>query len=582
MLAPYLHKHRAALTIGFLFIILQNYAVSKIPAYMRGMLDEITGANRLPVIMDNIRMAVFFTALTIVSMYGMRKLIIGVSRKIEFRLRSDIFDKFLRLDAMFFRFRETGDLVSRSTNDLNDVRTLLGPGMMYVPNSLTRVALFLPIMFSLSPRLMVWIVVLIITVVITILLLMPLLRVRFRRVQEASAAIQARVWQEISGIETIKLHTLEQVETRRFASLNRWYIRKQMDMVRYRGFMWPFFVFVFSLAELLILVIGGRQVISGVMTIGQLLQFNILVSYLTFPILSLGWVMSLIQQGISAMGRISEILDSPEESRQEDVAIPDGALNVEVRNLSYRYPQSDDLMLKSISMDIRKGETVGITGPIGCGKSTLAELLTGILQAEPGMIFLNGMDISQISATKIGSRVTLVPQDPFLFTRTIAENIALGECSPAPEQTLAAAKKAGLEKDLASFPNGIDEMVGERGITLSGGQKQRVAIARALYRDASFLVLDDALSSVDSRTESKILQALSGEKQNRAVIIISHRITALKNTSRIYVLDEGRIMESGTHADLIQKDGLYGKLARLQQMEEEPVPQQNGGDHENL
>ncbi len=549
---------------------------------MRGMLDEITGANRIPVIMNNIRMAVFFTALTVVSMYGMRKLIIGVSRKIEFRLRSDIFAKFLRLDAMFFRFRETGDLVSRSTNDLNDVRTLLGPGMMYVPNSLTRVALFLPIMFSLSPRLMVWIVVLITMVVVTILLLMPLLRVRFRRVQEASAAVQARVWQEISGIETIKLHTLEQVETRRFASLNRWYIRKQMDMVRYRGFMWPFFVFVFSLAELLILVIGGRQVISGVMTIGQLLQFNILVSYLTFPVLSLGWVMSLIQQGISAMGRISEILDSPEESRQKDVAIPDGALNVEVRNLSYRYPQSDDLMLKSISMNIHKGETVGITGPIGCGKSTLAELLTGILQAEPGMIFLNGMDITQISATKIGSQVTLVPQDPFLFTRTIAENIALGERSPAPELTLAAAKKAGLGKDLTSFPNGIDEMVGERGITLSGGQKQRVAIARALYRDASFLVLDDALSSVDSRTESKILQALSGEKQNRAVIIISHRITALKNADRIYVLDEGRIIESGTHADLIQKDGLYGKLARLQQMEEEPVSEQNGGGHENL
>ena len=222
-------------------------------------------------------------------------------------------------------------------------------------------------------------------------------------------------------------------------------------------------------------------------------------------------------------------------------------------------------------MQIHKGETVGITGPVGCGKSTLAELLTGILQAEPGMIFLNGTDISQITSTKIGSRVTLVPQDPFLFTRTIAENIALGENSPAPEPILAAAEKAGLEKDLAAFSKGLDEIVGERGITLSGGQKQRVAIARALYRPASLLVLDDALSSVDSRTEAKILQAFSGEKRNRAVVIISHRITALKNADRIYVLDKGRIMESGTHADLIKLNGLYAKLAQLQQMEEEPA-----------
>ena len=560
-----------ALTIGFIFLIVQNYTISKIPAYMRGMLDEITGANRLPVIMDNIKMALLFTTLTVISMYSMRKLIIGVSRKIEFQLRSDIFAKFLRLNAMFFRFRETGDLVSRSTNDLNDVRTLLGPGMMYVPNSLSRVAIFLPIMLSLSSRLMIWFVVLITTVVVMILLLMPLLRVRFRKVQEASAAIQTRVWQDISGIEIIKLHTLEEVETGRFAKLNKWYIGRQMDLVRWRGFMWPFFVFIFSLAELLILIVGGRQVIAGDMTIGQLLQFNILVSYLTFPILSLGWVMSLIQQGISAMGRINEILDSPEESRDEKVNIPDGKLTVSVQNLSYRYPQSEEASLKNISMQIHKGETVGITGPIGCGKSTLAELLTGILQAEPGMIFLNGTDISQIAATKIGSRVTLVPQDPFLFTRTIAENIALGENSPAPEPILAAAEKAGLEKDLAAFSKGLNEIVGERGITLSGGQKQRVAIARALYRPASLLVLDDALSSVDSRTEAKILRAFSGEKENRAVVIISHRITALKNADRIYVLDEGRIMESGTHADLIKLNGLYAKLAQLQQMEEAPA-----------
>jgi len=542
------------------------------------MLDEITGANRFPVILNNIEKALFLTAAAVISMYGMRKLIIGVSRKIEYELRSDIFAKFLRLNAMFFRFRETGDLVSRSTNDLNDVRTLLGPGLMYVPNSISRVALFLPIMLSLSPQLMGWLLVLIGTVIIMILILMPLIRIRFRKVQEASAAIHTRIWQDISGIETIKLNTLEEVETARFEKLNRWYIGRQMNLAFYRGFLWPFFVFLFSLTELLILIVGGGQVIDGTLTIGQLLQFNILISYLTFPVLSLGWIMSLIQQGISAMGRIGEILDAPEDTFAENRNIPDKTMFVSVQNLSYRYPNSEKLTLENISMEVREGETIGITGPIGCGKSTLAELLTGILCPEPGMIFICGTDISAIPPVKLGTRVALVPQDPFLFTRTIAENIALGEKFPDSKAVQSAAEKAGLGKDIAAFSKGIREMVGERGITLSGGQKQRVAIARALYRPASLLVLDDALSSVDSRTEAKILRALSGEKQNRAVIIISHRISALKNADRIYVLDRGKIVESGSHTDLIRKNSLYGNLARLQQMEEEAEPMEHRGN----
>ena len=560
-------------------MLLQNLAVSRIPFYFRTMLDEITASNRQEVVVHAILMALVFTGITMVSMFLMRILIIGVSRRIEYRLRGQVFDKLLALDSMFYKNRETGDLVSRSTNDLNDVRTLLGPGFMYVPNSLSRFALFLPIMAGLSPVLMGLVTGLIVLVVTLILLFMPKMRRLFRSVQESIADINNRVWQTIAGIETIKLDTLEQVQVERFSEQNRAYIGHQMALARYRGFIWPFFVFMFSLGELVILVVGGRQVIQETMTIGQLLEFNLLVGYLTFPILSLGWIMSLIQQGISAMGRINEVLDHPVDDRSDTVDLPETPLALQVQNLTFRYPGTDAPVLNDISLTIRPGEAVGITGTIGCGKSTLVDLITGVMLPEPGAVFLGGLDLTAVRPESLGRRISVVPQDPFLFSRTLLDNIALGSGNTDADAVLQSARLAGLGRDINSFPDGLGEMIGERGITLSGGQKQRTALARAIHRSPDILVMDDALSAVDSRTEAAILMAVRSLREHHTMLIISHRISSLKELDRIYVMDEGRIVESGSHETLLETGGLYSRLAFLQQMSGDENGSQPEGTH---
>ncbi|MBD3305306.1 ATP-binding cassette domain-containing protein, partial [candidate division KSB3 bacterium] len=537
-LIPLLKRHRLELAVGFLFMLLQNYGYMKSPAYMQQALDELTDANRVDVITQALLLVAAYTLLTVASMFLMRKLIIGVSRKIEYTLRAQLYQKFLSLDMAFFLKNETGDLVSRCTNDLNEVRLLLGPGIMYIPNSLSRLLLFLPVLISLSLPLMMAIVVMMIVIIALILVVMPRLRPMYRRIQEFMGVINNRVWQVISGITTIKLYTLEDIETERFKTLNEEYIRRQLRVVKIRGFLWPLFIFVFSLTELLILLIGGRQVIQDEMTIGQLLQFNVMVAHLTFPVLSLGWVMSLIQQGMSAMGRINFILNYPVETRTDWKALETDDLVFETNNLSYRYPEhrepvlpqtatthpqkdakpplskiegpvitppvvhlsqerTSELVLNQMNLTITPGQVVGITGTIGSGKTSLLNVLVGLYRPERGMVFVNGIDICDIQPESLFSKISVVPQETFLFSRSIAENVSLANNGQVRLDAVKdAVRSAGLEKDVLTFPHQYDQVLGERGITLSGGQKQRTAIARALLKSSPVLIFDDALSSV--------------------------------------------------------------------------------------
>jgi ATP-binding cassette subfamily B protein len=569
-LIPYLKKYRLLLAAGFLFMLLQNYGLMKIPVFVRKVVDEIGAANRPEIIRANFIKIILFTLLVVVSLFLMRKLIIGVSRKIEYLLRERIFNKLMCLSYIFFQKNETGDLVSRCTNDLDNVRTLLGPGIMYVPNSLTRLILFFPVLIGLSGSLMLIIAAMMLFLIGLIVILIPRMRPLFLKIQELTAAIGNRTWQVISGISTIKLNNLEKIEIERFQELNRDYIKKHMAVVKFREGLWPFFMFVFSLTELVILLVGGRQVIAGSLTLGELFQFNIMISALTFPILSLGWIMSLMQQGISAMGRINYILKQPEEECKELQRLEDTNLTFEARHLDYTYPGAGQKILNNINLIIKQGQTIGITGMIGSGKSTLLMVLTGLLKPDPGMVFINGLDIRSLTPESIFERISVVSQNPFLFSKTLSENITLGI---EGERELAvveeAVRNAGLEMDIDAFPDRYEQMVGERGITLSGGQKQRTAIARALCRKSPVLVLDDPMSNIDARTEEKILNNLKSLNHNQTLIIVSHRISALKNADRIYVMDRGSIIEQGSHAVLMRKDGLYAKLALMQQLEKQ-------------
>ena len=569
-LMPFLKQHSFELLAGFLFMLLQNYSYMKTPAYIQKALDEITGQNRFALIRADLLMIVIYTVLTVVSMYLMRKLIISVSRKIEYTLREKLYHKLLALDMGFFQKNETGDLVSRCTNDLSNVRDLLGPGIMYIPNSLSRFVLFLPVLISLSLPLMLIVTVLMVVLVIFITVLMPRLRPMYQKIQESEGMINSRVWQVISGMTTIKLYTLEDTEIERFQTLTNEYVRRNMTIVMYRDVLWPLFIFLFSLIELIVLLFGGKQVIQHAMTIGQLLQFTVMVSQLTFPVLSLGWMMSMIQQGISALVRMNYILDYPVEQRDDWKTLDAEELTFSARNLSYHYPNQQGHALQQINLTIAPGQVVGITGTIGSGKTTLLNLMTGLFKPEPGMLFVNGMDIREIHPESLFAKISIVSQEPFLFSRSIAENVALGTNGQVDPDTIKeAVRRAGLERDVLTFPDQYDQIIGERGITLSGGQKQRTAIARALRKRSPVLVFDDALSSVDAKTEAEILDSLKTRDAFKTLIIISHRISALKNADIIYVLDQGTLVEQGTHAELLQEGKLYARLANLQQMEME-------------
>jgi len=560
------------LALGFFSMLVQNYCYLEVPLYMRIILDEIGGNNRRAVIVTNGLYILLYTVILAVALFLMRKLLIAVSRKIEYQLRERIYHKLLSVDYLFYQQNETGDLISRCTNDLNSVRTLLGPGVMYIPNSLSRMILFLPALIALSSSLMMILGVVMAFLVVLIVTLLPMLRPRYRRIQEAMGTMNNRVWQVISGIATIKRYNTEKIETRRFRDLNETYIKKQMAVVKLEEFLYPLFIFIFSIIELLILWIGGRQVIRGQMTLGQLLQFNIMVSNLTFPILALGWMMGLVQQGISAMGRINYILDQPTagEDGKKKKPLSSAEPVFVARNLTYRYPGHTRDVLRNINITLLPGQTVGITGQVGSGKSTLLNILTGLLRPGPGQVFIDGMDICEIDPRDIYGKIAVVSQEPFLFSKTVAENIALGPWEMSPEAVEKAAQDAELSQEVRGFHDGFSQLVGERGITLSGGQKQRVAIARALGKCAPVLVMDDPLSNVDARTEVHILQNLQNLRCFRTLIVISHRISVLRSADVIYVLNDGEIVESGPHRSLVRrKNGLYARLAKLQQMEME-------------
>jgi ATP-binding cassette, subfamily B, multidrug efflux pump len=497
-----------------------------------------------------------------------RWIMIGISRDIEFDLRNDLFRKLEELSYSYYQRNRTGDIMARATNDLSAIRNLLGPAIMYSANTAVLMAGALGFMISISPRLTLYTFLPLPAASILIQYFGRRIHDRFERIQAMFADISARAQENFSGARLIRAYVQEEAEIRAFEAENHEYIRRSLKLVRLMGMLWPTLEFMLGCAVVMVLWLGGREVLAHRITVGQFISFNAYMLQLTWPIIALGWVINLFQRGTASLGRLNEIM-------QEEPAITDQAGaqereirgEIEFRNLNFAYDGKP--VLHDVNLRIPAGSSLAIVGPTGSGKTTLVNLIPRIQDAAPGMVLIDGHPIREYTLRSLRRSIGFVPQETFLFSARIRENIALGVTSATDAEIRISAAAANIASDIESFPEGYETMVGERGITLSGGQKQRTAIARALIRNPRILVLDDALSSVDTHTEDKILNHLRDVMQGRTTIFISHRVSTVRNADRIAVLHSGRIVEIGTHDELLARNGYYTDLYNKQLLEEE-------------
>jgi len=501
-----------------------------------------------------------------------RWVLIGVSREIEFDLRNDLFKHLEGLSHSFYQRTRTGDIMAKATNDLNAVRMLLGPGFMYTANTVVFTAFALGFMLHISHRLTFYAFLPLPVVSIVIQYFGRRIHERFERIQAMFSEISARAQENFSGVRIIRAYAQEEAEIATFETTNREYIARSLTLVRLMGMLWPTLETMLGLAIVLVLWLGGREVLLGRMTVGQFTAFNTFMVQLTWPVIALGWVINIFQRGTASLGRISQLMEEkPEIVDAPNVHVPtsDEQLtgDIEFRNLQFSYDGNP--VLHDINLRIPAGSSLAIVGPTGSGKTTLVSLIPRIYDVEPGMVLVDGKSVRDYPLAFLRRNIGFVPQETFLFGETIRENIAFGVPDATDQDVRWAAEAANIATEIEDFPARYKTIVGERGITLSGGQKQRTAIARALIRNPRILVLDDALSSVDTQTEDKILNHLREVMQGRTTIFISHRVSTVRNADRIAVLHSGRIVELGTHEELIARNGYYSDLYNKQLLEEE-------------
>ena len=578
-LLPVFRPYRAGIVLGLLLVVVTNIFQVVSPAILGRAIDAVTRASSRETIFTYAGLLVLFALLSGTARFAHRKLLNGISRRIENDLRVGFFDHLLRMDAPFFARHRTGDLMTRAVSDIGAVRQAVGPAIMYSVNTITLTTLSLVVMLRISPSLTLLSLIPMLLMAPVTLYFGNLIHKRWTRIQDQLAVLTTLVQENLSGVRIVRAYVQEHAQEADFDVVSREYIRRNISLARVSAGFDPALAFLTGTGLLIVLVVGGRQVMNGQLTIGELVAFNTYLAMLIWPMIAIGWVTNLFQRGAASYVRLQEIVTAqPAVAEPAEPVYVDIKGRIEFHNVSFRYPGTDRLVLKDVSFTIDAGQTAAMVGPTGAGKSTIVALLTRRYDPTSGAVLLDGVPLHEISLEQLRATIGIVPQDAFVFSETIADNIALGlphavsgaGADPATAQRNIehVARVARLDEAVAEFPMGYQTRLGERGVNLSGGQRQRTTLARALARDPRVLILDDALSAVDTHTETEILEALQRVLAQRTAIIVSHRVTAVMNSDVIFVLDGGRIVEQGTHNALLTKRGLYASLLKRQLLEE--------------
>ena len=576
-LLPYMKRYSRGYVWGGIATVLSNAVWILFPKVIGKAIDDLNhGVTRQKIL----TYAILLVAIAVtkgIFLFFTRWILIGISRDIEFDLRNDLFLQLEKQPAVYYQHRRTGDIMARMTNDLNAVRMLLGPAIMYSANTVLFSIGALYFLLRISP----W---------LTLVALVPLplasilvqamgrkIHERFERIQAMFSDISAQAQENFSAARLVRAFAQEEAQKEAFERSNQEYIRRGLRLVQLMGMLWPTLEFMLGLAMMIVLLVGGHEVLSHRITVGNFTAFATYTMMLTWPIIALGWVVNLFERGTASVTRIHELLAEEPSIDDRDAEIelaeePAIQGEIEFRHLTFTYDEgtpSAHAVLRDVSLTIPAGSSLALVGPTGAGKSTLVNLIPRIYDAPPGSVLIDGRPVRQYPLETLRDAIGFVPQETFLFSETIRENILFGAPDASREPMLSAAESAHIRTEFEEFPHGFETMVGERGLTLSGGQKQRSALARALVREPKILILDDALASVDTYTEERILEELRQRMQGRTTILISHRVSTVRNADRIAVLAGGRIAELGTHDELLARGGYYAGLYEKQQLEEE-------------